>query len=133
MDQYRIGPIIWGSLLIWIGIMGVVDERAGVASIGAGAILLAGALWRRSVGRRAGFILSVMGILLVLLGINDWNGDDRGIPLFSTALIAVGALIVTKAIGLSRKVQKSGFTMEWQKLGAPPRPGQTAPRGDDEH
>jgi len=110
MDTWRIGPIVWGALLIWIGAMIIVDEDPGVASIGAGAILLAGALWRRTAGRRAGFILSVMGALLVLFGVNDLNGDDTGIPLFATALIAIGALIITKAIALSRAVKTTSIT-----------------------
>lgn len=121
MDTWRIGPIVWGALLIWIGTMIIVDERAGVASIGAGVILLAGALWRRAVGRRAGFILSAMGILLVLFGINDLNGDDKGIPLFATALIAIGALIITKAIGISRAVRSHGVTFTWERPAGPRR------------
>lgn len=107
MDTWRIGPIIWGAMLIWIGVMKIIDEPAGMASIGAGAILLAGALWRRSVGRRAGFILSAMGILLVALGLKDTATGGKDIPLFATALIAIGALIVTKAIAVSRTVRST--------------------------
>lgn len=110
MDTWRIGPIVWGALLMWIGIMKIIDEPAGMASIGAGVILLGGALWRRSVGRRAGFILSAMGILLVVLGFKDTATGGKGIPLFATALIAIGALIITKAIAVSRTVKTTSVT-----------------------
>lgn len=110
MDTWRIGPLMWGALFVWIGIMMIVDEDPGIASIGAGVILLAGALLRRTVGRRAGFLLSVNGLLLLLLGINDLNGDDRGIPLIATTLIALGALIITRAIGMARRGQ-GGITV----------------------
>jgi hypothetical protein len=113
MDTWRIGPIIWGALLMWIGIMKIIDEPSGTASIGAGVIMLVGALWRRSVGRRAGFILSVMGILLVALGFKDTATGGKGIPLFATALIAIGALIVTKAIAVSRYAQRSGIVVRY--------------------
>jgi hypothetical protein len=112
MDTWRIGPIIWGSLFIWIGIMKIVDEPAGMASIGAGVILLGGALWRRSVGRRAGFILSAMGILLIFLGIKDTATGGRDIPLLATAFIAIGALIITKAIAVSRQVRSTGIVIQ---------------------
>lgn len=115
MDQWRTGPIIWATLLIWIGVMMIVDEKPGVASLGAGAILLAGALWRRMSGRNAGFVLSVMGLLLLLFGINDLNGEDTGIPLFATALIAIGALIITKTIGLNRRLRSGGITIHYGK------------------
>lgn len=89
----------WGALLLWIGVMMVVEERAGVASIGAGAILLAGSAFRRAYGGRAGFVLTFMGILLLVLGLSDVGGDDRGIPLFATALIAIGSLVLVRAFG----------------------------------
>lgn len=130
MDQWRIGPIVWGALLIWIGVMIIVDEKPGVASIGAGSILLAGALWRRSAGRRAGFVLSAMGLLLVLFGIKDLNGDDTGIPLFATALIAIGALIITKAIGLSRMVKNNAITLQVRRPGW--KSGSGEPRNFDD-
>jgi hypothetical protein len=119
MDAWRIGPLMWGALFVWIGLMMIVDEDPGIASIGAGLILLTGALIRRSVGRRAGFLLSVNGLLLLLLGINDLNGDDRGIPLFATTLIAIGALIITRAIGLSRRMKSGGFMITMERPGSP--------------
>lgn len=112
MDQWRIGPLMWGSLFVWIGIMLVIDEEPGAASIGAGVILIIGALWRRMVGRRAGFLTSASGILLVLLGLGDRNGDQDGIPLFATTLIAIGALIISKSVSLSRAMKRHDVTIE---------------------
>jgi hypothetical protein len=109
---------MWGALFVWIGLMMIVDEDPGIASIGAGVILLTGALIRRSVGRRAGFLLSVNGLLLLLLGINDLNGDDRGIPLLATTLMAIGALIITRAIGLSRRLKSGGFMITMERPGS---------------
>lgn len=93
---------MWGSLLIWIGLMWIIDEPPGVASIGAGAILLAAALFRKAMGGRAGFVLSLMGILLVAIGIGDLSTDERRIPLVAVALIAIGAMIVVRALGARR-------------------------------
>lgn len=93
---------MWGALLIWIGLMGIIDEAPGVAGIGAGAILLTAALFRKAMGGRAGFILSLTGILLVAIGISDLSTDERRIPLFAVALIAFGAMIVVRALGARR-------------------------------
>lgn len=106
---------MWGALLIWIGVMGIVDEPAGVASLGAGSILLAAALFRKWIGNRAGFVLSLTGLLLVVIGINDLNGEDRGIPLLAVALISIGALIVVRALGARRWVndRARGITIRY--------------------
>lgn len=85
-------------MLLWLGAMLLVDEDPGVASIGAGAILLIGAALRRAQGRRAGAFLPLVGVLLVLMGINDLNGEDRGIPFVATALVALGALMLVRAV-----------------------------------
>lgn len=111
MDQWRIGPLMWGALFTWIGLMLIIDEAPGVASIGAGTIFLVAAVCRRSIGRRAGFLISANGILLVLLGVNDLNGDDRGIPLLGTTMLAIGALIITKAFAVSRLAKQRGISV----------------------
>jgi uncharacterized membrane protein len=85
--------------------MMVIDEPGGVASLGAGMILLTAALFRRWIGRRSGFVLSIVGILLVAVGIADLGGKDKDIPLFATALIAFGALIVVKALSARRWIR----------------------------
>lgn len=85
-------------MLLWIGIMMVVDEAAGVASIGAGVILLAAAALRKAVSRRAAPAMLIAGLLLLALGVNDLNGDDKGIPLLAVALIAFGTLMLVKAL-----------------------------------
>lgn len=102
MQALRVRALVWGALLVWIGVMGIVDERAGIASIGAGAILLIGALLRRAMGQHAGFVLTVAGVLLVLIGLNDLNGDDQGVPLFAVALIGFGAFIIARAFSVGR-------------------------------
>lgn len=121
LDARTIRVSLWGVMLIWIGVMMAVDEPAGVASIGAGAILLAGAALRRWMGRRAGFVLTVAGLMLVLLGLNDLNGDDTGIPLFATVLIAVGALIVLKAFGARRWIRHTSEQVTIWLPGEDPR------------
>jgi hypothetical protein len=92
------GRVTWGLMFLWLGVMLVVDEKAGVGSIGAGVILLIGAAMRKAQGRRAGAFLPLVGVLLVIMGINDLNGDDRGIPFLATALIALGALVLVRAV-----------------------------------
>lgn len=88
----------WGLMLLWLGIMIAVDEAPGVASIGAGVILLIGAIRRRTQGRRAGAFIPLVGVLLVIMGANDIGGDDRGIPFVATVLIALGALVLVRAV-----------------------------------
>ncbi|HEX9711490.1 MAG TPA: hypothetical protein VGB52_02925 [Actinomycetota bacterium] len=112
MAAFRVRALMWGALLVWIGIMRVVDENAGVASIGAGAILLIGALLRRAMGQHAGFILTVAGALLVLIGLNDLNGDQPRIPLFAVALIGFGAFVIARALSAGR----GGTTIEIRRM-----------------
>lgn len=116
MRLWTIRRATWGLLLLWIGVMMVVEESPGVASIGAGAILLLSALLRRALAWRAGFVLWAMGALLVIFGLNDLGGDDRGIPLFAVALIGFGSLMLVRAFS----------TPWWQRSGAvvrrPPEP-----------
>jgi len=102
MRPYLIRRAMWGTLLIWIGVMMVVEEPAGVASLGAGIILLVGALLRRAMGMQAGFVLTVAGALLVFFGVSDLNGEDTSIPLFAVVLIAIGAFIIARGIGYAR-------------------------------
>lgn len=98
-------------MLVWLGAMGIADERPGVGSIGAGAILLLGAMIRKSQGHRAGAFLPLVGVLLVLMGINDLGGDDRGIPFLATALIAFGALVLVRALSVPRNTHGPGLTI----------------------
>ena len=102
VDTRIVRTMMWGSLLVWLGLMGVIEEPPGVASIGAGAILLTAALFRKAMGGRAGFVLSLTGILLLATGINDLSSDVRRVPLFATALIAFGAMIIVRALGARR-------------------------------
>ncbi len=102
MDRLNLRSLIWGALIFWIGLMMVVDERAGVASIGAGAILLGGAAARRAMGWRAGLVMTIAGFLLLAFGLNDLNGTETGIPLFAVILIAFGALAIGKSLSRSR-------------------------------
>jgi len=102
MNGWTIRRAMWGSLVIWIGVMMVIDEAPGVASIGAGAILLLGALFKRAYGLRAGFVLTMVALLLLGLGLGDLGGEDNGIPLVATALIAFGAMMLVKAFGPRR-------------------------------
>lgn len=118
MQRWTGTAVMWGALLIWIGVMGVVDERAGVASIGAGAILLTIGVLRRASGMRSGFVVTVGGLLLVAIGLNDLNGDDNGIPLFAVALIAFGALIIGKALGAGKR---RGTSIVIHRTSGPPR------------
>jgi hypothetical protein len=106
MTRWDLRTVIWGALFLWIGVMMVVDERAGVASIGSGAILLLGAVARRASPSRAGLTLTIAGLLLVGFGLNDLNGTDKGIPLIAVMLIAFGALAIGKALGRNRVVPR---------------------------
>lgn len=92
------GRTTWGLMLLWLGVMLAVDEGPGVASIGAGAILLIGAILRRAQGRRAGAFIPLVGVLLVIMGANDLGGDDQGIPFVATVLVALGALVLVRAV-----------------------------------
>lgn len=125
MHPFRVRAVMWGVLLVWIGVMGVVDEPAGVASIGAGAILLIGAFLRRAMGAQAGFVLTVAGALLVIFGLNDLNGDTTRIPLFAVALIAFGAFVIARALSFGR----GGSSIEIRHT---PRPRPRAPRPPDD-
>ena len=115
LDGRTVRASMWGALLIWIGLMMVIDEPAGVASLGAGAILLGAALFRRWIGRRSGFVLTLTGVLLAAIGIANLGGDDRDIPLLATALIAVGALVVVKALSARRWIREHAteITIYW--------------------
>lgn len=102
-----------GALFVWIGLMMVIDERPGVASIGAGAILLASAAFRRATSGRAGFVGWAVGVLLVVFGLNALNGSSHGIPLLATALIAFGSLVLMRAIGGARKAPRKTIEMKY--------------------
>jgi len=114
MQRWTGTAVLWGALLIWIGVMMVVEERPGVASLGAGVILLTIAVLRRASGFRSGFVVTVAGLLLLAIGIDRLNGAQRDIPLFATLLIAFGALIVGKALGAGKR---SGTTIEIRRSG----------------
>jgi len=106
LDPRTVRAAMWGALLIWIGTMMIVEEQPGVASIGAGVILLAAVFFRRAMGRRAGFMLTLMGVLLLGLGVWDLNGDRRGIPLIAVALISIGTLVVIRTISARRWIDR---------------------------
>jgi uncharacterized membrane protein (UPF0136 family) len=112
LDPRTVRAAMWGALLIWIGAMMIVDEHAGVASIGAGVILLVAVFFRRAMGRRAGFVLTLMGTLLLALGIWDLNGDRRGIPLIAVALISIGTLVVLRTISAKRWLDRQVRSLE---------------------
>lgn len=106
------GRITIGLMLLWLGIMALLpdeDVEPGVPSIGAGAILLLGAAIRKAQGRRPGAFIPLVGVLLVIMGINDLNGDDRGIPFVATALVALGALVLVRAFTAPRAPHSRGL------------------------
>lgn len=105
MTRWDLRKATWGVLVVWIGLMMVVNERAGIASIGSGAILLLGSVARRALGWRAGLATTVAALLLIAFGINDLNGTDKGIPLIAVMLIAFGSLAVAKALTKGRVIR----------------------------
>lgn len=105
MERWNLRGLVWGTLILWIGVMMVVDERPGVASIGAGVILLLGAVARRALGWRAGLVMTIAAVLLLGIGINNLDGTKNDIPLLAVILIAFGALAIGKAISRGRRRQ----------------------------
>ena len=107
MTRVGIRGAMWGVLFIWIGVMMVVNERPGVASIGAGVILLMAAFARRASGWRAGLVITIAGVLLLAFGIRDLSGSNKGIPLFAVFLIGFGAMVVARAISGGRWIKRN--------------------------
>jgi hypothetical protein len=83
-------------LIVWIGVMIVVNEPDGLAQLGAGVILLASAFYQRMRSWHAGLVTWVVGAILVGMGIGDLS-SSADIPWLGISVILVGLWMLARA------------------------------------
>lgn len=97
--ERRIELATWGALLVWIGVMLMVDERPGVTAVGLGGIMLASAVIQRALGYRAGLLLWGFGLYFLIGGLADLTDLKLSNVALAGVLIAFGALLLIRATG----------------------------------
>ncbi|HVL32387.1 MAG TPA: hypothetical protein VM600_02275 [Actinomycetota bacterium] len=99
--ERRLETVTWGLLLVWLGVMMMIEEPEGLAGVGAGAILLLSAVLQKLLKWEAGAVLWIAGVALVFSGINELLGD-REVPVLAIVLLVVGALVIGRAMAPRR-------------------------------
>lgn len=97
--ERRIEFLTWGALLIWIGVMVVVEEEPGVTGVGVGGIMLLSAVVQRVRRYQAGLLLWGFGLYFLLDGLDTLIDIDVSEALVAGVLIALGVLFVARACG----------------------------------
>jgi hypothetical protein len=104
--EARIEVATWGLVLIWVGLVMAFDFRKGIPALVAGSILLLSGVIQKAIRGRAGMIVWVAGIALVLSGVNDLTHGRRHVPVFAVIAIIIGAALLGGALAGGRGVQR---------------------------
>lgn len=100
--ERRLEAATWGLLLVWLGVMVVVDEKPGVARTGVGAILLLSAIAQRLRRYGAGILLWGFGLYFLLDGLSDLVDLDLSDAVVAGVLIGLGAAFLARALAGER-------------------------------
>ena len=113
--EARIEIATWGLVLIWVGLVMAFDFRKGIPALVAGAILLVSGVIQKAIGGRAGMIVWVAGIALVLSGVNDLTHGRKHVPVLAVIVIIIGAGLLGGAIAGGRRMQRrvQMYTGHW--------------------
>jgi hypothetical protein len=95
--ERRIGRVTLALLVIWLGVMAIVTEPAGMTAIGSGVILLGSGLYRKFAGGRAGLVTWVLGVILIGVGIGDATSHAH-VNWWGITAVIVGVWLLAGAV-----------------------------------
>ncbi len=96
----RLDTLVWGLLLVWIGLALLIALGWGIGLLGVGAILLGQQLAKRYIGSKLDTFWLVVGTVFVIGGITDLLG-------FHISLIPVACIVAGVVLLLSASFEKS--------------------------
>ncbi|MGH2784609.1 MAG: hypothetical protein ACRDJ1_05075 [Actinomycetota bacterium] len=94
--ERRVERFTLALLIVWLGVMLLIEEPRGLAPLGFGGILLASAFYQRLRGWRGGLVTWIVGAVLIGVGIGDLS-SDADINWFAIAVILLGLWLLARA------------------------------------
>lgn len=96
VSQQKLDTLVWGLLLVWIGLALLITLGWGIGLLGVGVILLGQQAARKSMGSRLDTFWVVVGFVFVIGGISELLGVH--ISVIPVACIVAGLVLLLAAV-----------------------------------